>query len=349
MGLVTTALVMGPVGLVALRRRQLPDLAWGAAAVALIAGPWYLRNVISAGNPIYPAFFGGKYVTSGVRTVEAVGSSELSHPVLRLPFLPIDFFANHTAYAKGRYIGMAIFLLAPLGLFVPAPRLPRLLFAGVVVYTAVYLYLVPSQARYMLPALAVLAALGGYGAARLLRSREWAHKTLVVLLVLVAVTWIVPSAALTRQLIPVAFGAESRDHFLQRVTGVQKTFDAVAKRTDATIGFADFENIYNYPGPAISLGDPEFVKTLPRETFLARLRREGVGYVFTPEFDLTAPNPIPEGRFQRLYVAAQVIRPVWGCLRHVAVYEVDVVQSRSTGEKKRTQFGLMAVRPCETR
>ncbi len=39
-------------------RRSKRGLAWGIAAVVLIAGPWYVRNTLIAGNPVFPVRIG---------------------------------------------------------------------------------------------------------------------------------------------------------------------------------------------------------------------------------------------------------------------------------------------------
>ena len=55
----------------------------GAFALAgLVALPWYLRNLIETGNPVYPLVFGGKYV-------EASDSSRLQEGLgLHPPRIP---------------------------------------------------------------------------------------------------------------------------------------------------------------------------------------------------------------------------------------------------------------------
>ena len=104
---------------------------------------------------------------------------------------------------------MGIFLAAPFALFWPGVRLHRVLFAGSIVFIAVCLGTVPSQSRFLLPALGVLAALGGVGLATLVSARPWTRIPPAAAAAAVAVLWLLPSAALTRQLLPVAFGLES--------------------------------------------------------------------------------------------------------------------------------------------
>ena len=96
---------------------------------------------------------------------------------------------------------MGIFLAAPFALFWPGVRLHRVLFAGSIVFIAVCLGTVHSQSRFLLPALGVLAALGGVGLATLVSARPWTRIPLAAAAAAVAVLWLLPSAALARQLL----------------------------------------------------------------------------------------------------------------------------------------------------
>ena len=241
---------------------------------------------------------------------------------------------------------MGIFLAAPFALFGPGARLHRILFAGSVLFIAICVGTVPSQSRFLLPALGVLAALGGVGLAGLVRARPWTRVPLAAAAAAVAVLWLLPSAALTRQLLPVAFGLEGRSEFVQRVTGVQELLDSVDRRASGTVAFADYTSIFNYSGTAIALDRPEFDRDLSRRTYLERLRNHDVTEVLTVERDLTDPTPFPEGRIQRIHNLAQELEPLDPCLRHVATYDVGVVTSRARGATDRTRFGLLTLAQC---
>jgi len=348
LGLASAALVLVPLAVIALREHRARALAASLGLAAVVALPWYIRNAIEAGNPIYPLVFGGRFVTPRTESTlrEGLGAAKLPHPVLRLPILPLDLLRYPNAFAKGRYIGTMIFLAAPLALLAPRRWRNLVLFAGAVVFIAICLATVPSQARFFLPALGVLSALGGVGVVWLLETRPWTRTPLVAVAAVVAVVWLVPSAALTRHLLPVAFGFQSRSAFLQETTGVEDVFDASATRASGTVGFADYTNIFNFPGTAIALDSPEFNSNLTRQQLLERLRAHRVTDVLTPELDLESPSPLPEGRFERLDNLAHVLRPIDHCLDHLASYEANVVTSRSTGSTKKTRFGLLTAAPC---
>jgi hypothetical protein len=307
-----------------------------------------VRNLVEAGNPIYPLVFGGKFVGPGEQSQlrEDLGSAGLAHPVLRLPILPYDLLRHSQAFAKGRYIGTAIFLAAPLALVGPRAWTNRILFAGSVVFIAIVLATVPSQARFFLPALGVLAALGGVGVTRLLTRRPRLVVPLVGAAAIVVVAWLAPSVALTRQLLPVAFGRESRSAFLQHATGVQDMFDQVGRRVSGTVGFVGYTNIFNYPGRAIALDPPEFDDRMSRRAFVDRLRAHRVVDVLAPETDLRQPSPLPEGIAERAPIYGSALTAVEPCVSQVGSYDARVVTSRSRGSVQKTRFGLLAVGPC---
>ena len=350
LGLASAALILAPLAVIALREHRGRALAASLGLAAVVALPWYLRNAIEAGNPIYPLVFGGKFVTPRTQSTltEGLGETKLDHPILRLPILPLDLLRYPNAFAKGRYIGTAIFLAAPLALFSTRAWRNRVLFAGAVVFIAVCLATVPSQARFLLPALGVLCALGGVGVAWLLETRPWTRTPLVAVAFVVAAFWLVPSAALTRHFLPIAFGFQSRSAFLQETTGVEDVFTAAARRAPGTVGFADYTEIFNFPGTAIALDSPEFNPDLTQHQLLERLRAHGVTDVLTPELDLESPSPLPEGRFERMDNLARVLGPIDHCLDHLASYEANVVTSRSTGSTTKSRFGLLTTAPCYT-
>ncbi len=65
LGMKYTALVIPPALIVVLwfSRRRLAFVHWGLVLIpcALAAAPWYLRNLVFMGNPVYPFFFGGRF------------------------------------------------------------------------------------------------------------------------------------------------------------------------------------------------------------------------------------------------------------------------------------------------
>ena len=155
------------------------------------------------------------------------------------------------------------------------------------------------------------------------------HSTAHVLAAAVTV-WGVSSVALTRQLLPVAFGAESRGHFLQRLTGTYDTYREVHARVPGELGLVGYPYSFNYPGRAIGLESPAFTKTVSRADYVRRLRAYGVTDVLVSEDD--------NGR--------TFSRPISGCADRLATYHARYVTSRARGTSKPLTLVLLSTRRC---
>ena len=161
-------------------------------------------------------------------------------------------------------------------------------------YCAVWWEQTPRRG-FLLPALAVLAAVGGVGAAAWLARRAAAGAALVLAIFgCAAVAWLASSVALTRQLLPVTVGAEGRGAFLQRLTG---TYDALHEaRADAGEGTIGARRRTRSPttsrvAPSRSTSRSSTPPS-QRSDYLARLRSLGVtsllvgnGPAGTPQLD----------------------------------------------------------------
>lgn len=279
---------------------------------------------------MYPLFFGGERWTGEAQAqVDAVDSGYgVGGPVVRLAILPIDLLVHGESFDRGRYVGTAIFVLALAALFLRPGRLTLALAAGAAAYGVVWWYGSP-QARFLLPALAVLAAVGGVGAARLVRAGGWKRASAAIVLAAAAAAWAVPSVALTRQLLPAAVGAESRAETLERLTGTYDAFRAVAARTDGTVAFAGYPSIFNYPERAIDLGRPEFGPDVPPGVYRERLRDHGVRFVL-----------LAQGMGER------EIAPIRGCLDRLAAFDARLVTSRSLDESIPLRLVLHSAGRC---
>jgi hypothetical protein len=326
LGLSVALLVL--VGLAVRRRPR--ELALAGGTMLAAGGAWYLKNLIVTGNPVYPLVFGGKWLTPLTRQQvhDSLHQYGLHEGLWRLPLLPIDLLVHGGAFDRGRYVGTAIFLLAVLALWTHRTRVVLFLWLGALAFVAIWWEESP-QARFLLPALAVLAAVGGAGAAPWLQASGVRRVATVAVLAAAAAVWLVSSVALTRRLLPVTVGAESHAAFIQRLTG---TYDAlVAARARAgpgTIGVAGYDSTFNVPGRAISLALPEFDPSLSRTAYLARLASLHVRAI------LSSAGQVPE------------LAPVRGCLRRTAVYHARFVTSRSLGHSVPYDLVLYSLLGC---
>ncbi len=331
LGLVAAAIVLGLWGGVALARRRFAQIGIAAGVALAAGGGWYLKNLVVTGNPIYPFVFGGKWVTPSFEQVarSSAGDYGVGGGIARLPLLPLDLMAHGGAFDRGQYVGTAIFVLAALALVTQRTPPVLVLVAGAAIFLVAWWELGP-QARFLLPALAVLAAVGGAGSVSWLAAGRRTRGPVGAVLLVAGIAWLVASVALTRQLVPVTVGAEGRTHFLQRLTGTYDTFRAARARSgDATIGLVDYPYPFNVPGRSISLGQPEFRPSLQRAAYLARLRTLGVETV------LAGGVAVP----------AQ-LEPLRDCVTRLASYHARFVTSRSMARSEPFDMTLYSSRGC---
>lgn len=332
-GLLVDVVVLAPFAVVALRCRRRSDLVVAAAGVVVLGSYWYIRNWIVAGNPVYPLVFGGKYVTPyfsdylhGSATIDPGTRSVIP---LRILILPLDLLLYGNRFDRGQYTGVAIFVLAALGVWMlRRNRTVLAVAAAAFVYIFVWWYLIP-QVRYLFPALAVLSALAGAGTAPLLDVRGRTRIAVAIIAFAVAADWAAPSFALERHLLPVAFGAESRAAFVQRELGTYDAFQRIEKRVGphALVAFSGYRWPYWYPGPHIWLGWPEFSPDVPAQELLRRMQREGIDYIVSWSHVAEPPG------FTR-------------CLRLVASFPARYVTSRSLGISQPITLRLYSTAGC---
>jgi Dolichyl-phosphate-mannose-protein mannosyltransferase len=205
------------------RRRRGLALALFATGTA-VALPWYVRNWIVTGNPLFPfaaGVFGGKYLDYGSRYDLNQSLSAYGLPgIWRLPFFPVEFLLHTGRYERGYSFSPALFVLAPVGVALGG-RTARLLGLGILVYLVVWWETMQQVTRYLLPVLPFAAVLTGSAAIWL-----WQRRARVILAV-VAVVTVVPFVAIaglfTWRIGPGALRTQSTSTFVQKQTG---TYDA---------------------------------------------------------------------------------------------------------------------------
>lgn len=332
-GLIAGAAVLAPLVLVTLRLRRLRDgLAALAAAVAL-GCCWYVRNWVVTGNPFYPLLFHGKlftpyfagYLKGSAQTYPGTHGAD----PLRILILPLDLLLHGDRFDRGQYVGTAIFVLAALGCWVLRKNRAAMVAAAAVAgYVFVWWYLIP-QVRYLLPGLAVLAALAGAGLGDVLERPGRRRIAMALVLGVVCVAWAAPSYALERQLLPAAVGAQSQAENVDRLVGTYTALHEIEQQLGprAVVGFVGYRWPFWYPGPSIWMGWPEFSPDVPSAELLKRLRRERVR-------DIVAWQRPPElVRMSR-------------CLRLTGSYPARYVTSRSRGTGYPIRLDVYSARGC---
>jgi hypothetical protein len=263
-------------------RRRPATLAVFAAAL-LVGVPWYVRNWIVAGNPLYPfaaGVFGGRYLDAGSRNdlTQSLAGYGLAG-IWRLPFFPLEFLLHTGRYERGYSFSPALFLLPPIAVVIGG-KVARLLGLGILAYLVVWWETLHQVTRYLLPVLPFAAVLAGWTGVELWERRQ-ASRTYVAA---VAVATIVPLAAIaglfTWRIGPGAVSIESTPTFVQRQTG---TYDAfrwldrnLPRHGRVLIGIRD---AYWLNRPYAVFDIPLFNFSQRTQTTLARMRRYDVRYL----------------------------------------------------------------------
>lgn len=225
-----SAVAIGGLWLVwKLRGQAWRDAARSAAlyfAVAVaVASPWYLKNLVMAGNPVFPFLFGGQAWDEArlQLLMEYLGSFGTGHSALDYLMLPWNLFTQSSSFGtfmRALEVPNVLFVLA---LLYPIGRRTRgadsiAVFAagGFLLWSAG-----SQQIRFLLP---LFAPLGVCAAGVILKAAEWAHSRrwvrpagilLLALPVSVALFWSGFLLWYARPL-PVVFGAEAKSQFLER-------------------------------------------------------------------------------------------------------------------------------------
>lgn len=337
-GLLLAACVVVPLGVVALARRQWRPVATAALLAGAVPSAWYVKNLVVAGNPVYPMFtgvFGGKWSAGYASSPTGVGDQQfgVDDSPARLLALPFDLVRYSSSFDRGRSVGVAILVLAAVALLpgLPARRISLAILAAGAVYLVLWQSLSP-QARYLLPLLGVLAAPAGLVLAQAWQRARWTQLAALAVLAGVAAAWLLLPTGVhfLRKLAPVAAGLQPRDVFVDNMTGTAYALERAAAKANAPIAVAGYKYTYYYPGLAIHLEKPEFRAELSRAVYVDRLRAHGIRYVLVRE-----GAKLPQ------------IRPIRRCLRPVARFPARPVLFANADPRGRMTLGLYSTARCE--
>ena len=286
--------------------------------VAAVCLPWYVKNLIVAGNPLYPTFtglFGGKYVGPSFTEYATLKSQQRGMPGLwRVAILPIEFLIHHAKFDRGYSINPAFFSLAPLAVVMWwRQRWVRAAGLTLVLYTVVWYHSMFGIPRYLVPVLPLAAVLAAFGAVNLFERGGWWERLSLSVLAVSAVPVIAMSALFATRLVPGVIGTESTPHFVQRLTG---TYDAFAwlDRNLPPQGrvLLGVRGAYWLHRPYATYALPLFGDLNSTATIEARMRRYDVRYLAF--FDGELPPPL---------------QPLRNKLQRVTILELPVVTSRA--------------------
>jgi hypothetical protein len=288
--------------------------------VGTVCLPWYVKNLIVAGNPLYPAFtgvFGGKYVGPSFAEYATVKSQQRGMPGLwRVVILPIEFIVHHQKFDRGYSISPAFFSLAPLAVVLWWRR--RWVLAGgaaLAIYTVLWYHVMFGIPRYLVPVLPLAAVLAAFSAVNLVERGGWWRRAALSVLAISAI----PTAAMTvlfaARLVPGVVGTESTPHFVQRLTGTYNAF-AWLDRNLPPEGrvLLGVRGAYWLHRPYATYDLPLFGSRDSTSTLVKRMRQYDVRYLALYEGEFPPP-----------------LRPLRNRLVRIATLAVPFVTSRALG------------------
>jgi hypothetical protein len=304
-------------------REKAGALAAYLAGLGLVAAPWYLIVLAFTGNPFFP-LFNGIFKSSGWDPINTnlnaglfgIGTSPLS--LVKLPFaLTFDSGRFGEALPEGG-VGLAVALL-PLGLALSWKnfRGRGLLAAIAILYLIAWAFNV-QYARYSIPVLPAVCVLAVVAVSPPASERRLARVNFALLAIVLAAQ--VPLHFIQywniHERVPVflAFGAESREHFLARALG--GAYDAVRHLNGllrpgekAVTGGADAMRFY-LKAPLASMGETFELKGLcgavPPSGVARNLTANGYDYLLVNgEIDPARPDPFSSPEFLRRHATLE--------------------------------------------
>ena len=205
-------------------RRGLRRLVVIGGLAMLIALPWYVRNALLTGNPIYPLanrLFGKPWVAFS--TVPYGYGNDLLH-LLSSPF---DLLARGQVFDQGWSIGPALLALVPVGVAARKSRLTWILLAALGLWWLVWYFSSP-QTRLLLPVLPMAAGLASVGL-RVIRDRGSRSVRILatVALMITAGGGLAIAALEVKMSAKVIVGLESDAEYLERNSWNYSAYEAV--------------------------------------------------------------------------------------------------------------------------
>jgi len=202
-----------------------------------IAAPWYIRNVIYMGNPVYPFVFGGRYWDEFLARWYAESGTGIGWNALQLILLPLNatLGTHDVTFFDGR-IGPVFLILAPFSIWILVSRTRSHSTEGKSLFTIGFFTLISFsawtigvvnssglwQARLLLPALipfAIPTALAWDSLKQFDTSKLRISFLVNALIAVVIALSIFDNAlfVLQRNPLAVAVGAQSRERYIERV------------------------------------------------------------------------------------------------------------------------------------
>ena len=316
--------------------------------LAVVASPWFIKNIIYTGNPVFPFYygiFGGRYWSDALQQTisqntasKAIGfdllcliatpwlkTVQAKNPVnfgyLYLAFLPFSWLLQKSS---GRRIVFAILAMAG------------------IMYIPWFFLLVQTERHYIaltpLLALGVAAVVQSLVTASYLHS--WTKKVVYTSVVVGVATFLAMAFVQTLKYVPVSLGLQSRDAFLDEYGCIQEPYRYANAHLPPgsrvmVVGVWDlfyYLDVDYLNGNPLSQGYIDYSTINSEGELLARLQAEGVTYLLLRTWGAMGPpdrGALPRALPQR--AEALYYRLAYDCGKEIASFPYTMPASRTLG------------------
>jgi hypothetical protein len=214
------------------RRLTLARVLAFAIPAILVALPWYVKNVILTGNPVYPHLFGGLNASAAAELDATMASFGHGHSVADFVLMPMRLLTDGEAFDGGEFLSPLFVAFVPLGLLVLGSRRAHVAAgAGIAVYLVAW-FSTTQQARFLVPLLPALAVLAALGILALAGRGRLGRIVAVGVTAAALLAGLGISVVYAAQFAAVAAGRESEQHFLTRKVSLYDGIDWLNRRLD---------------------------------------------------------------------------------------------------------------------
>jgi hypothetical protein len=217
--IVALALSAAVAGLLWRRLSRSQALAFAIPAL-LIPLPWYVKNAVLTGNPVYPHIFGGLNPSAAAELNATMASFGHGRSLLDFLALPFRLLADASAFDGGEFISPLFLAFGPLALLLPKRRRPpRIVLVAILLYVVAW-FLTSQQARFLVPLMPAVAVLAALGALALAAQGRMGRIAATGATGAVLLTGLGVSSVYAAQFAPVVIGRESQEEFLERKVSI---------------------------------------------------------------------------------------------------------------------------------
>jgi len=242
------------------RKHWVRGVALVGLGSALIASPWYVRNALNTGNPVYPFFYeqlGGRdwdqrradiykneQQTFGVgRTAEGRDVLQMPHAVLGLAYQPGRYVNPGQTAGLGYPVGAVGWSLLAVLVLAALNRRRGDLWSGgllaVVGLSLVAWFFLSQQSRYIASLAPLVALLIGS-----IRSPAGVRLAAVVIPLQLVATLVTQSKWVTQDQLPVVFGNESRADYVRKRVPFAEAAETIHQKVPSTGRVALYDEVF---------------------------------------------------------------------------------------------------------